>query len=374
MTVLLKMSSSLSLSSASSSTLSAALREYEAKVYDPDPKKRDAELRAIASSGCTLIGRNGIRDKCFLLDTIAGLDITPREHARPAAVRLPAPWELNAFKTFWKYEEDQKRGASTGEHQIQGSTRIIPMLIDLVKNDNEKLRALTRELRTLDQPQDVLRRLTTIPRVGCFTSWQVLGDLIMVTKEPSSSSTAQRLLPAHILNLDMCRRTKTEFALFGTGACRGANIIARGTTDADCNFKPRDGMFDHTFKAQTGPRSLVLKTAQDIVKSFKDVMDELGLREQWEAHRCGREMDLETVEHHLCGLFGRYVPMLGKAANPSANVSSKHAASTSEKGAEWRPSPSTEVEWRDLVGSGRLGECATFYPDGYVHVCKEALG
>ena len=85
-------------------------------------------------------------------------------------------------------------------------------------------------------------------------------------------------------------------------------------------------------------QAAALGRAQKIVKDFPKALSRLGLLEEWTALAGGRDYDLETVEHLLCGWYG-VVPSRIRAAVSALHLQGLYAT---------QPSPALSV-WSSVV-------------------------
>lgn len=309
---------------------------YEVALYGDD---RDEEAARIASSGVTLLGRLGVRDKWAQDEAEAVRDGT----VEPAActVRLPLPSEADDFVAFVGIERAAKRGVMTSEHQVQGVDRVCSMLKALARNGGKRLTELSAAVSAARDAQTALDALQTLDTVGPFFAWQAFSDLVGVSPvEPDA-------LPAAVI-----RDSLRNYALFGPGARKGALMLDGGEDSY--------GVLWHDTDTN---QAAALVRAQTVVRDFPLALRRLGLQDAWQAVAGGREYDLETAEHLLCGWYG-VVPARIRSAVCALDLSGldprkaggAHSVSTSTHAGEWRPNRCTDLEreeWLKQLATGK---------------------
>lgn len=298
--------------------------EYEEEVY---AARTDAF--AIAASGVTEFGRNGVRDKW------AWVHGRPAPPPEPCTARLPLPSEMRDFGAFISAEAAAGRGVMTGEHQVQSRERVLCMLRQLATAKAAGLRRLSAAIAGAGSASealgvDGLQRLDT---VGPFVAWQIWSDLVMVGEvEPTA------------LPLWLAAETREKFALFGPGARKGALLMdgcaeARAVLDKDTDAKQGE----------------TLARARRIVADWPQALSRMGLADAWDGLARGRTYDLETAEHLLCGFYGLVPDLMrrcskavqGDAPAGGGGGGGAHSLSTSKRAAQWAPNPATNLEWAD---------------------------
>ena len=337
--------------------ISKNLKAYESAVHGEEKKGNvdNHDLKAIACSGVTLMGRNGTRDKW-------GRDFCREQmnlgsKAKLSVGKLPLPSEWKDFELFGDWEKyTHSRGVLTGEHQVQAYERVKAMIRSLASNNSCKLRAMSRTIMEAKTADSALNKLKELDCVADFFSWQMFSDL-------AAAQFFRQLYPnGTILPLQVVEDSRVRYGLYGPGARKGAHMIFGYARDQLANDKS-------VSQASTIPR------AEKIRAEFSEALKRTGLEGAWHKASKGREYDLETVEHSLCGFYGvlhnlavnvlladnQAWPLVQEAAKkkgcmwPPGGVSpssdTKCMSITQRQGASssWRPHPSTGLERQDLL-------------------------
>jgi len=323
--------------------------------------KRNEDLHAIAASGVTLLGRMGYRDKW-------GKDFCLQQMNSKSPIccvsQLPLPTELEDFKLFTDWEKHKmKRGVMTGEHQVQPYEVIMDMLRKLVANNCSQLKKMSKVFMATDSAKVVLDELKKLPMVADFFSWQIFSDLVCV-------QYYRPLYPDNtILPLSVVNDSRFNYGLFGPGARKGANMIF-GKAANQLEFNK------NVSQAVTIPRAVEIRS------KFRDALIRTKLERSWEDRAFGREYDLETVEHSLCGFYGvmhnlninvllsdekaskemEKVAKIAKCVWPPGSNACCHSSSIRDSDSQtlnkiqqrqgmgrWKPHPCTDLERQDLI-------------------------
>jgi len=341
------------------------LKAYELAVYGEENKKEKEgiadkyDLRAIACSGVTLLGRNGIRDKWG--EDFCREQMSLGSKAKLAVGTLPLPSEWEDFESFGDWEKyDNSRGVMTGEHQVQAYQTVKAMIRKLVANNCCKLRAMSRTIMGAKTADVALNELKELDTIADFFSWQIFSDL-------AAAQFFRQLYPdGTILPVQVVEDSRIRYGLYGPGARKGAHMIFGHAHDQLA--------YD---KSVTQPSTI--PRAAKIRAEFSEALKRTGLEGAWRNASKGREYDLETVEHSLCGFYGvlhnlavnvlladdQAFPLVQEAAKkkgciwPPGGVSPSSDPSSDTKGkcieqrqgasSSWRPHPSTDLERQDLL-------------------------
>ena len=314
---------------------------YEMSCHGP-PKNRKDGFHAIAASGVTLYGRHGYRDrwgKDFCFRQMNG-EIPPM----CCVAELPTPNELSDFKSFVEWEVSHNRGVMTAEHQVQSKSKIFTMLQKLATNNRVQLRMLGNVLKTSLAAQPILDELRTLDTVGDFFAWQIFSDLVSV-QHHCQLFARDEILPSSVIDDSFF-----SFALFGPGARKGAQILDGGAAEV-CEFD------------QDVPQAAALPRARRILEEFPKALKRIKLDEKWKVRAHGRQFDLETLEHSLCGYYCAFhnlvesvieldddtSKLLEKIAQENGCTwSRRQNRAPSKPASSWHPNPCTAMERMDL--------------------------
>ena len=314
---------------------------YEMACHGP-PKDRNDELHAIAASGVTLYGRHGYRDrwgKEFCFQQMNG-EILPM----CCVSELPTPIELFDFRTFIEWEVSHNRGVMTAEHQVQSKSKIFTMLQKLATNNCAQLRTLGNVLKKSSVAQPILDELRTLDTVGAFFAWQIFSDLVSVQRH-CQLFAKDEILPSSVIDDSFF-----SFALFGPGARKGGGILD-GEAAEVCKFD------------QDAPQAVTLSRAKRILEEFPKALKRIKLDEMWKIRAHGRQFDLETLEHSLCGYYCAFHNLVESAIELDDDTSKLLEKIAQENGctwsrrqkrvpskpaSSWNPNPCTAMERMDL--------------------------